>query len=116
MDLTGGASMLQRIVAIMGNNDTPFLGLEFIYNNGERQTYGRRCSKLPNGSEILGVEVPFLIDAEHGERISAIRVTYWGLMVHAIEVSTIQLLSKHHALDCIATGTVIIYVYWKTFD
>lgn len=68
-------SSLQRIVALIGDIPGLFLGLKFVYDDGEskrfcteRNIFDFRCDN------VKYVESSFYIDGAAGERVSAVRV------------------------------------------
>jgi hypothetical protein len=77
MDFAGSnesrLSSLRRIVALIGNNSSPFRGLEFIYDTGERKRF---CIERNLLSYDNSIESSFYIDGAAGERVSAVAVGY----------------------------------------
>ncbi|KAH8733201.1 hypothetical protein GQ44DRAFT_721410 [Phaeosphaeriaceae sp. PMI808] len=79
MDYTGPSgrrlSPLQRIVALIGNNPALFVGLKFVYDDGEIKTFCSNRNILDYYyDKVKYVESSFCIDGAAGERISAVEV------------------------------------------
>jgi hypothetical protein len=91
IDFGKRSSSLERIIAIMGTNYSPILGIEFCYSDGFRELFGRKTMKWNiryEQPEELCVEVSFPIDAKNGELVSSVNVLHSGY-VYAIQVSRI---------------------------
>ena len=68
-------SSLQRIVALIGNILGLFLGLMFVYDDGESKRYCTERNMLDFCCDsVKYVESSFYIDGAAGERVSAVKV------------------------------------------
>lgn len=68
-------SSLRRIVALIGGHRGLFLGLRFVYDNGESNIFRRkRNATCFDRDSINTVESSFYIDGAGGERVSAVRI------------------------------------------
>lgn len=79
MDFAGARgrrlSSLQRIVALIGDIPGLFLGLKFVYDDGESKRFCTERHKLDiRRDNVKFVESSFYIDSAAGERVSAVKV------------------------------------------
>lgn len=68
-------SSLRRIVALIGGIPGLFLGLKFVYDDGESKKFCLERHKLDiRYDNVKFVESSFYIDSAAGERVSAVKV------------------------------------------